>query len=121
MSATTSGQNQDVSAAIDSVQDYIDTLQTALVQAANAGRNDIATEIESRFLDANALEEKLVGLLTITAVDSLKAAIASCQQTTKVLDQQKTQIDAAVKAVDTAATVLDDIAEIVAAVGKLAK
>lgn len=109
-----------INAAIDAVQNYINKLQSALTTAANQGNAAAATTIESRYEDAQLLESKLKGLLTINELDSLKAAIQAINYTTTVLKQQQAQIDAAVKSVGTAATVIGDIAAIAAAVSKLA-
>jgi prefoldin subunit 5 len=119
MAVLTGTQVQDVNTAIDAVQNYINTLQAALTAAANTGNSAVATTIESRYEDAQLLESKLKGLLTSNEVSSLQAAVQAINDTTNVLKQQQTQIDAAVKAVGTAASVLGDIASIAAAVAKL--
>jgi hypothetical protein len=119
MPTLTSTQIDDINEAIDAVQRYIDNLQSALAAAANAGNTAAATTIESRYDDAQLLESKLKALLTINEANSLQASVQSINTTTAILQQQKTQIDNVVKAVDTAATVLGDITSIAAAVAKL--
>ena len=110
----------DINSAIEAVQGYIETLKLALVAAANKGNSGLATRIESRCLDANALEESLTGMLTIDTIDDLKTAIGEVSQVTQTLDRQKIQIDSMIKAVGSAATVVDEIAAVSAAVAKLA-
>lgn len=109
----------DINSAIDAAQKYIDTLKAALTAAANEGNSGLATRIESRLLDANALEENLTGMLTIETAAELKTAVGEVSQVTRTLELQRGQIDSIVRAVGTAATVLDDISAISAAVAKL--
>jgi Zn-dependent M16 (insulinase) family peptidase len=110
----------DINSAIDAAQNYIETLKVALAAVANKGNSVLATRLGSRLLDANALEENLTGMLTIATIEDLKTAIGEVSQVTQVLDRQKGQIDAMIKAVGSAATVMNDIASISAAVAKLA-
>ncbi len=110
----------DINSAIKAVQEYIETLKIALAAAANKGNRGLATRIESRFLDANALEASLTGMLTIDTIDDLKAAVGDVSQVTQTLDRQRSQINSMINAIGSAATVLDDIAAVVAAVAKLA-
>ena len=112
MAVLTADQVTDIHAAIDAVQKYVDTLQDALGDASAAGNMGAATSIETRYDDAQLLESQLKGLLTLSAAESLQAAVLSLSNTTNVLQQQKTQIDAVVAAIGTAATVLGDIAAI---------
>jgi hypothetical protein len=119
MSAASPPQVGDINSAIDAVQAYIDTLQTALSAAANAGNMSAGTAIESRFLDANSLEEKLVGLLTVTDIASLQASVKAVSTTTSVLQMQTAQINNLVTQVGVAAGVLGEIASIAAAVAQL--
>jgi prefoldin subunit 5 len=119
MSGSTPDQIADIDAAINSVQAYIDTLKSVLLTASGSGDSAAATALECRYLDANSLEEKLIGLLTTTDVTGLEAAVQSINNTTSVLQQQKTQIDNLVKSVSQAATVIGDIAAIAGAIAKL--
>ncbi len=109
----------DINGAIDAVQNYMETLKTALAAAANKGNQGLATRIESRFLDASALEESLTDMLTMDTIDDLKTAVGEVSQVTQTLDRQKSQIDSMIKAVGSAATVVDEIAAVAAAVAKL--
>ncbi|HEY1722213.1 MAG TPA: hypothetical protein VGG27_13290 [Magnetospirillaceae bacterium] len=119
MAALNAAQIANINAAIDAVQNYVNTLQAALAAAANAGDSGAATTVEARYDDAQLLESQLKGMLTISDAASLQASVQAINNATSVLDQQKTQIDAAVSAVGIAATALGDIAAIVAAVVKL--
>jgi hypothetical protein len=119
MPALSPAQVTDVNTAIDAVQTYIDTLQLALAAAANAGDTASAMTIESRYEDAQQLESQLKGLLTISVAAGLLASVQSINNTTSVLQQQKTQIDTVVQAVGVVAGVLGEIAAIAAAVVQL--
>jgi hypothetical protein len=119
MSASTSTQLDDIAAALVAVNAYIAKLQAAQHDAAVAGKMSLVQQLSGPFWDANSLEERLVGLRTITDIDALAGAVASVKQTTTTLNAQKKKIDAIVSAVGTAATVIGDIAAVVAAVAKL--
>ena len=109
----------DIDSAIDAVQDYINTLQTAQSAAANAGQMPAVTTIGSYYKFAQFLENELVSLKIISEADSLQAAVNAVKQTTQQLAQQKQQIDNLVAAIGTAATVAGVIDEVLTAVGKL--
>ena len=119
MSASTTNQLNDIALALAAVNAYVAKLQTAQHDAAVAGKMSIVQQLSGPFWNANLLEEQLVGLRTMTDIDSLNGAIATVKQTTATLDNQKKQIDAIVKAVGTAATVISVITSVVAAVAKL--
>jgi hypothetical protein len=119
MAAATPGQLNDIADALVKLNAYIANLQAAQHDAAVAGKMSLVQQLSGPFWDANSLEERLVGLRTMTDINSLKAAITSVKQTTATLNRQKTKIDAMVKVVGTAATVINDIAAVAAAIAKL--
>lgn len=119
MAGTTPTQLNDIADALGKLNAYIAHLQAAQHDAAVAGNMSLVQQLSGPFWDANSLEERLVGLRTVTDINSLNGAIASVKQTTATLNQQKTKIDALVKAVGTAVTVINDITAVVAAVAKL--
>jgi hypothetical protein len=119
MAAATSQQLSDITSAINAINSYIDQIQAAQEAAANQGNNTAVMTLNARFNDANALEQSLNSLYTITAADSLTSAIASIRQTTATLDNQKAQIDQAVKDVGVAADIVNLIASIADAVAAL--
>lgn len=119
MLAATPAQLNNIADVIQKLNAYIADLQVAQHDAAVAGNIIIVQQLSGPFWDANSLEERLVALRTITDINSLNAAISSLKQTTHVLNQQKNQIERLVKAVDTGATVINDITVVVAAVAKL--
>ncbi len=119
MAAATPGQLNDIADALVKLNAYIANLQAAQHDAAVAGKMSLVQQLSGPFWDANSLEERLVGLRTMTDINSLKAAITSVKQTTATLNRQKTKIDAMVKVGGTAATVINDIAAVAAAIAKL--
>jgi hypothetical protein len=112
-------QVNSISDAITAVNSYIDTLQATQRAAALAGESERVVQLHYYFLDANSLEERLAGLLTIQTVESLKAAVGVVSQATQTINQQKAQIDRVVRAVEAAATVLNAIASVAAAVARI--
>jgi division protein CdvB (Snf7/Vps24/ESCRT-III family) len=119
MLAATPIQLDNIVKAIDKLNAYIAHLQSAQHDAAVAGKMSLVQQLSGPFWDANSLEERLVGLRTMTDIDSLNGAITSLKQTTDILNKQKKKIDAMVKAVDTAATVINDIAAVAGAIATL--
>jgi hypothetical protein len=119
MPAATSIQLNDIADALRKLNAYIAHLQAAQHDAALAGNMNLVQQLSGPFWDANSLEERLVGLRTLTDLDSLNGAITAVKQTTGELNRQKRHINTLVKAVGTAATVIGDITAVAAAVAKL--
>jgi hypothetical protein len=119
MAAATPIQLNNIADALGKLNAFIASLQAAQHDAAVAGNMSLVQQLSGPFWDANSLEERLVGLRTMTDINSLKVAITSVKRTTATLNRQKTQIDAMVKAVGTAATMVHDIAAVAAAIAKL--
>lgn len=119
MAAATTQQLTDIDAALSAVNSYISQIQAAQRAANNLGKSADVMTLHAKFVDAQALETSLNSLYTITAVDSLNAAITAVKQTTDHLNNQKNQIDRVVKDVGIAADVLTLIANIAAEVAKL--
>ena len=115
----TQAQLNTISDALTKLNTYIADLQAAQHAAAVAGNMDLVQRLSGPFWDANSLEEQLVGLRTITEINSLSAAIAVVKQTTTTIDNQKNQIDALVKAVNIASTVINEIPAVAAAIATL--
>jgi bacterioferritin (cytochrome b1) len=117
--AVTAAQLANINAAMTAVTTYINHLQAAQQTAANNGNLTQVQNLTGPIQDAIALQQQLVFLHSIPNLTALSVAITTANQTTATINHQKAQIDGWVKAINTAATVLNDIASVVAAVAKI--
>jgi hypothetical protein len=114
--AATAAQLADIQTALTKQQDYIDQLLDAMNKASTL---DQALALVGPFKDANALKEQLVFIQSTPSLNALKAHIPDIKAAAATLENQKAKIDAAVKAINTAATVLADIAAVAGAIAEL--
>jgi len=120
MATLTDKQIAAINAGIDNTQAYINILQDALSAAAKNGDGAAGATIEAEYEQAQLIENKFKGLLTIADVGSLNAAVASLQTQVNNLNARGAQIKNAVGAVGTAADVIGDITKIVSALAGIA-
>jgi hypothetical protein len=112
----TPAQLANIAVAMNDVSAYISKLQGFQQTAASAGNLTQVQDLTGPIQDAIALQQQLVYLHSIQNLAALNAAITTANQTAATINNQKAQIDGWVKAVNVAATVLDDIAAVAAAV-----
>lgn len=119
MPAASDAQLTTIDAALNAVHSVITAIIDARNDAATRGDIDRMQALNAPFWDAYALQERLTSLRTITETQSLAPAIAAIKRRTETLTHEKSHLDSLVAAVGTAATIIDDIAKLAAAVAKL--
>lgn len=119
MPAASDDQLKTIETALHSVHTVITEIIRARNDAATRGDIDRMQALNGPFWDAYALQERLTALRTITETDALAPAIAAVKRRTETLDHEKAHLDSLVTALGTAATIIDAIAKVAAAVAKL--
>lgn len=115
----TPAQLANIAAAMNDVDQYIAKLQAVQQQAADAGNLSQVQNLTGPIQDAIALQQQLIYVHSIPNLAALNVAVKTANQTAAMINNQKAQIDKWVKAVNTAATVLNDIATLVATIMKI--
>jgi hypothetical protein len=115
----TAAQLANIASAMADVTTYINNLQSLQQTAANTGNLTEVQNLTGPIQDAIALQQQLVYLHSIPNLAALTVAVTTAKQTTATINNQKAQIDGWVKDINMAATVLNDIAAVAAAVAKI--